>query len=73
MKSVYSINDLYPNSGANTETTHGETIPEDAERSYYNDNTTTRADGKTVLVDSKNIFIGVGAFLLVLFLLNKME
>lgn len=73
MKSVFSINDLYPNSGAASVPTHDETITEDTERAYYNNTTTVRGDGKTTLVDSKNIFIGLGVFVILLFMLDKMN
>jgi len=72
MKSVYSLNDLYPNSAA-SQTTTGETIPEDVERKQYQDSTVVTAEGKTEMVDSKLIFIAIAAFIGVAYLLNLME
>lgn len=55
----FSMNDIYPNSGkSQTETTTGETIPEDEERDFYTENTVKNAEGKTTLVN-KNMIIGV--------------
>lgn len=71
-KSVYAMNDLYPNSNA-TITTSGETIPETIEREHYQDNTTERADGKTEVVNSKWLFVAIAAFIGVAYLLHKME
>ena len=72
MKSVFALNDLYPFSNA-TQTTSGETIPEDVERQHYQDNTVDRADGKTEIVDFKLIFIAIAGFIGVAMLLNLME
>lgn len=72
MKSVYSMNDVYPFMN-NTVTTTGETVPEDIERQHYQDSTVVREDGKTEVVDFKMIFIGIAVFIGVAVLLNMTE
>lgn len=75
MKSVFSINDVYPFSGQSASTSH-ETIPEEIERKQYQDSTTERSDGKTEViepVDIKLIFIAIAVFVVVGSLLGLIE
>lgn len=79
MKSVYAFNDLYPFSNA-TQTTSGETIPEDVERQHYHETEQSkqstrvnRSDGKTETVDTKMILIAIAVFVALAVGLNLME
>lgn len=67
---VYSMNDMYPQFNK-VATTTAETIPEDAEKSYYTDSTVVNSEGKTEIVDKKSIFITIGVVIGILFLLNE--
>jgi hypothetical protein len=69
---LFSKNDLYPFYNA-TQTTTGETIPEEVERQHYKDSTVVSSEGKTSMVDFKMLFVAIAGFVGVAYLLNKLD